>query len=224
MSVLTKKIEQKFHRSKRLKTKQRGWKLSSSRFSACKFYRQRVLRLISVCSKAGREVSITSRACPFRYVQRWDSIRWTNVASKHFTDQRLPLKHAIYASRDRKRRSFRDGYLCILAQLNSIKRASSLRLKLGYINFVTNFALWRERELSKRYQKLRISNICFNFIIQTELLCLKLYFLKDSCDWNILNILDIKEPYFYIIFYTTHCYSCTRASYLILQVCAQIYV
>lgn len=216
--VLTKKFS--------LKTKQRGRKLSSNRFSACKFYRQRVLRLISVCSKAGREVSISSRACPFRYVQRWDSIRWTNVASKHFTDQRLPLKHAIYASRDRKRRSFRDGYLCILAQLNSIKRASSLRLKLGYINFVTNFALWREREreLSRRNQKLRISNICFNFIIQTELLCLKLYFLKDSYDRNVLNIFDIREPYFYITFYITHCYSCTTASYLILQVYAQIYV
>lgn len=123
-------------------------------------------------------MSITSRACPFRYVQRWDSIRWTNVASKHFTDQRLPLKHAIYASRDRKRRSFRDGYLCILAQLNSIKRASSLRLKLGYINFVTNFALWREREFSGRYQKLRISNICFNFIIQTEFFVLEIIFFK----------------------------------------------
>lgn len=34
---------------------------------------------------------------------------------------RLPLNRAIYGSRDRKRGSFRGGYLCILAQLNSIK-------------------------------------------------------------------------------------------------------
>lgn len=70
-------------------------------------------------------MSITSRACPIPQCPRgYNTLSLSLSTIRRRASQsanRLPLNRAIYGSRDRKRGSFRGGYLCILAQLNSIK-------------------------------------------------------------------------------------------------------